>query len=133
MIAGTWGTSYDDECYSGRAASRDEAIAADPTARFVGQYEAPLLESYLSAELLIEHVLCQDDYCGDWADGSLDATEEQCAELTEAVQRLFREWAERHDLVPQFGIVRISEEIAARAAARSEGAWGAEMNRENEV
>jgi hypothetical protein len=120
MTAGTWGTSYDGEYYSGRSASRGEAIAADPAARFVGQYEAPQLESYLSAELLIDNVLCQDDYCGDWADGSLAATKEQLAELTDAVRLLFRDWVERHGLMPQFGIVRMPEEIAANAAERGE-------------
>ncbi len=107
-IEGKWGYSRDGEMYSGAFGSKEEAVCAAQKneSSYVGQYHAPSApEDYIDADDLIEKVLCQDEYCGDWADGCLDANPEQKQELTAAVRKVFADWMDRHGLRPAFGMI----------------------------
>jgi hypothetical protein len=118
-VTGKWGYSTNEEWYTGFFDSREEAIAEARSAGedgrlWVGQFRDPMApEDCIDAEDLIERVLCQDDYCGDWAEGALDCTPEQERELTAAIRRVFGEWMDRHGLRPQFGVVGNAEEVKA--------------------
>lgn len=103
---GNWGYSSDGEIYFGNFATADEAIADGGDPAFVGQYIEPTDPStYLDADLLIDHAACQDEYCGEYAEGWPCATKEQEDDLTAEVQRVFGEWMDRHDLRPWWKIV----------------------------
>lgn len=126
--AGKWGFSSSGETYIGAYDSREEAIqdgridAADPSGSFyVGQYRDPTVEGCVDADLLLEHILCQDDFCGDWAEGSLSASDNQLDELTDAIQKVLGEWIDRHGLRPNFGIVESSEKVEVLIAGRPTG------------
>lgn len=108
-IEGRWGYTHDEETYHGSYATPEEAAReSGRVVATVGQYEAPTPpEAYIDASLLVDHVLCQDDYCGDWADGCLDASPAEMAELTDAVRSAFRAWIDKNGLEPQFGTVRL--------------------------
>ena len=110
--AGKWGYSNDDESYHGAFATREEAISEGCAPRFVGQYGDPAPpESLIDGELLVNHVLEQDDYCGESAEDTFDCDPEIMDELTQAVRRVFAEWIDRHNLRPKFVIVVESEEL----------------------
>jgi len=120
-VAGKWGYSYDGENYCGFFDTREEAIAEggfDGRTIWVGQFRAPECEEYLDAEDLLDKVLCQDDYCGDWEGDAISPTKEQKAELTTEIRALFGRWLDRHDLRPKFGLVDNAEKIEP---ARSKG------------
>lgn len=116
---GRWGHSRDGELYTGFFDTREEALAEARAndSEFIGQYRDPISpEACIEADLLTEHVLCQDDYCGEWAEGVLDFTKEQEAELTAAIRRVFGEWIDRHGLRPGFGIVEKPETVEPEMA-----------------
>ncbi len=83
--------------------------AANPSVgerAYVGQYEAPAPpEHFVNADLLLDHILCQDDYAGDWAEDTLSPTEEQEEQLTHMLRLAFVLWMEEHGLRPTFGLV----------------------------
>jgi len=115
-IEGTWGYSHDEEMYSGFFATREEAIAEGGIGRegstiWVGQFRAPDCESYLDYSLLIDHVVSQDDYSGDWAEDCISPTKEQAAELTAELRVMFARWLDKHNLRPGFGIIENSEAV----------------------
>jgi hypothetical protein len=115
-LEGKWGYSTDEESYTGAYDSREEAIEeakdTDETHFWVGRYSAPPSpESCIDAEDLIDKVLCQDEYCGDWAEGCLDCSKEQLVELTDSIRKVFGEWLYQHDLRPAFGLIIEPEEI----------------------
>lgn len=112
--AGKWGWSINREIFNGCFETKDEAIsdAEDRRPLFVGQYQEPISpETFIDGEDLIDKVLCQDNYCGDWAEDCLDCSKEQLQELTEIVRRVFGEWIDKHGLRPTFGLVENAEEI----------------------
>lgn len=111
-IAGKWGISDTGERYEGMYDTRDEAKAAAKHGQYIGQYREPVLpEECWSAEDWIDHVLCQDDYCHDCAEGCLDATEEQRCELELYVRAVLGAWLDKHGLRPEFGLVEDSEVV----------------------
>lgn len=121
-IEGKWGYSRDEETYTGAFDTRQEAIDEgleySENGVYVGQYQAPSSpEEYIDAEDLFEKVCCQDEYCGDWAEGTLDCTREQQDELTEAIRRVFGEWIDRHGLRPTFGLVYDSQFVTPKEAS----------------
>lgn len=112
--AGKWGYSSDEELYHGIFDTRDEAIieAGETRPAWVGRYRDPIAaEKCVDGEDLIEKVLCQDDYAGEWAEGELDCNREQINDLTEAIAKTFGEWIDRHGLRPSFGIIEHAEKI----------------------
>ena len=67
------------------------------------QVEPPAPESYWEADLWLEHVACQDEYSGDWADGwDGNSTNEQRAELEAEVRAVMANWLDKYDLRPKF-------------------------------
>ena len=103
--------SYDEGRYFGTFATPEEAateaFAGNSMARcWVGEKYQPCAEGYLDADLLIEHIACQDEYCVDSADGWPDATKEQLQDLTDGVRKLFGDWLDRHKLRENFWLVR---------------------------
>lgn len=111
-IAGKWGFSRDGETYTGAFDTREEAIAeGGETAKFVGRYREPCCEDVIEASDVLDKILCQDDYCGDWAEDALSATIGQLGELTVELQKVVGQWLDKHDLRPTFGIVERGELI----------------------
>jgi len=117
-IIGKWGYSTNEETYSGFFDSREEAIAAvqsvydgDDRLVWVGQFREPICEQAIHGRDLIEQVVCQDEYCGDWADDAISATNEEIDELTQAIRKVFGEWMDKYGLRPSFGVVDIAEKI----------------------
>lgn len=107
---GKWGYSHDGETFSGDFDFPEdaEAVGRDQRGRrfCIGQYSAiDPPESYLDASLLIEHVLCQDQFNMECSLDSIEATDQQTEELTAAVQKLFGQWLDRHGLRPTFLLV----------------------------
>lgn len=76
---------------------------------FVGENVPPIPpEGYIDADLLIEHVQCQEDYSGEWADDWPGSTKAQTEELTTEVRKVFAAWVEKHDLRPRhFSVVNV--------------------------
>jgi len=106
--AGKWGYSYNEEIYYGRFDSREEALAAADGEETVwtAQYREPdAPESFISGVDIIDHILEQDDYCGEWTDGTFVCTDEVKEDLDASLRRAFVEWMDRHGLRPSFGIV----------------------------
>lgn len=114
-LFGKWGFSRDGELYTGAFDSAEQAVqeaeASGYGRFFVGQFREPVTDGCLHADLLLEHIVCQDEYCGDYADGCFDCSGEQRSELTASLRLVFREWMDRHGLRPQFGIVDQPHEI----------------------
>lgn len=116
-VAGKWGYSLNEENYLGmfdteqeaKAEAVKEAIAEALDTEeeiIICQYrKASDPEVFVDADLLLEHSGCQDDYSGDWGDCWPGETKEQNQELTDAVQKVYAEWLDKHDLRPKWGIV----------------------------
>ncbi len=107
-IAGKWGVSRDEELYRGDYLTRADAIAAcDPNgSTWVGQFqEPPDPAGYIDHDLILEHILCQDEYSMEAAEGALEATKEELADLTQTMQAAFRDWMTRNSITPGFYMV----------------------------
>lgn len=108
-----YGYSYsvDEERYFGGFATPEQAAAEafdeypDRTAVWVGENYQPHPEGYIDADLVIEHITCQDEYCIDAADGWPDATKEQYEELTAALRKVVGDWLDKHKLRERFFLV----------------------------
>lgn len=114
--AGKWGYTRDGENYYGDYDTPEEAAEGGATEEgetvTVGIFRDPIApEQCIDGEHLIEQVLCQDDYCNDWADCTLDCTKQQLDELTKEIQGVFGKWIDRHGLRPAFGLVEETREI----------------------
>lgn len=111
-IAGKWGVSSDGEQYWVAGDTRDKALAESSPGDWIGQFEDPTPpENLWNAEDWIEHVLCHDDYNGDWAEHSVSASVDQLNELETEVRKVLAEWLDRHALRPTFGIVQDAEQV----------------------
>lgn len=115
-ITGKWGWTRDEESYYGFFNTPEEA-AADGLPKeggtiTVGQYRDPTApEDYVDAELIIEHVTCQDEYCIECAEDALQCTKEQEDELTASLRTTFAAWLDKHKLRPSFGIIEKTQEV----------------------
>lgn len=70
---------------------------------WVGRCEPPVdPEHFIDANLILDHICCQDEYCGDWSDGWPGESQEQHDELTDAIRSVLAEWFDRHKLRPKF-------------------------------
>lgn len=68
---------------------------------FVGENVPPCdPEEYIYACQLIEHVQCQEDYSGEWAEDWPGSTKEQENELTAELRKVFAAWIKKHALQP---------------------------------
>lgn len=121
---GKWGYTTDGIIYTGIFDSAEEAAAeyGSPGETVdVGRYRDPVPpEEYLDADLVIEHVLVQDEYEGEWAEGTLEASDKQLDELTADLRRVFAAWIDRHDLRPIFVIVDKAIQIEVAQAKGGE-------------
>lgn len=121
-----WGWTRDEECYHGAFDTPEEA-AADGLGKkggriTVGKYRAPTPpEQFIDADLIIEHATCQDEYSGPWAEDCIECSPAQAKELTEALQKTFGDWLDKHDLRPTFGIIE-PETVKEIALAPETGA-----------
>lgn len=103
--------SFDQEQYFGGFQTPEQASEAafdeQPlrTAVWVGENYQPHAEGYVDADLIIEHITCQDEYCIDAADGWPDATKEQYEELTESLRKVVGDWLDKHNLRERFFLV----------------------------
>lgn len=114
-MGGTYAWSFDGEWYEGSFASIREAFdAAAPQSSerpvWVGEMHAPAAEEYVDADLVLDHITCQDEYSLEAADDWPGATKEQRQELTEALQKTVGEWLDRHKLRENFFLVRDAKE-----------------------
>lgn len=102
--------SSDGEVYVGDFASIERAFEdaeAEGCERpWIGKAGAPMVEQYVDADLILEHITCQDDYTAEVAEEWPFATVMQCHELTEALQKVVAEWVDKHKLWPTFFVVR---------------------------
>ena len=109
-----WGHSGDGEMYYGDHNTKEEAIEAGRAedAAFVGQYRAPSPPwNAFDAGDFIDDVLDHDDYSGDWADGCLDMSPAQKKDFEQHVRKAIREWFEKNEMIPEFGVVEHEERI----------------------
>lgn len=102
--------SSNGETYYGDFKTREAAIEAAKTEKlkryWTGRHRAPEINLYcLSATSVIEDIVNQDDFLIAAADNWPHATKEQQDELTNALQRTFRNWMTQHGLAPAFWLV----------------------------
>lgn len=117
---GKWTVSTDEENWPALDGweTREQAIAEGPEELgvepgecfFVGQMRAPSI-SVPDADDFIDHILCQDDFCLECAEGSFDCTKEQRKELTNLLEKTFFEWMDRHGLRPRHFMIENSEKL----------------------
>lgn len=114
-IEGKWGYSTNEEWFEVAGDTREEALAeGHANARYpfwVGKFRKPICEEVVDADLVLEHIGCQDDYCGDWGDDVFNCSTAQSNELTAALQKVIGEWLDRHGLRPEFGLISSPERI----------------------
>lgn len=102
-----YANSSDGERYDGLFDTINEAVYEsgidDGEIIYVGECASPTQpEDWWEAADWLEHVSCQDEYGGEWAEGWDESTKEQRAELTDAVRKVMAEWLDRHKLRPTF-------------------------------
>lgn len=101
--------STDEEVYHGQYESIEEAIedsAKHHEVFFVGECVRPdPPENFWYASDWLEHVSCQDEYAGDYADNWDGSSKEQIEELEAEVRDVMAKWLDRHDLRPKFWLV----------------------------
>lgn len=98
--------SRDEEHYHGEFETREGAIEeakSEGLKRFwTGENVRPDPTDFIDGSDVIERIVCQDEFTGDWADGWPEATKEQEAELTGMLRAAFNLWMEKHGLGPKF-------------------------------
>lgn len=118
QVEGKWGYSLDEENYLGmfdtEEQAKEEAVKDAIAEELNTECEIIICqyrkvrdpESFVDADLLLEHSGCQDDYTGDRGDCWPGETMEQNQELTNAIQKVYSEWLDKHNLRPSWGMVR---------------------------
>lgn len=109
-ISGKWSISTDAEYYHDTYDTAEEAIEEGSSGArygtfFVAQCIRPTQPEELfdrwSVESWLENsVFDHDDYLGEWAEGSMDPSTEQCEELASEIRPLIAAWLDRHALRP---------------------------------
>lgn len=101
--------SFNEELFHGQFDTAEEAVAEAINGErqfWVGENVPPTApEDYWYAEDWLEHVACQDDYSGDFAEGFGVASKEELAELEAYVRPILAAWLERHGLRPTHWII----------------------------
>lgn len=102
------------QTFDGRAAYPDYYSAAldflkrnpDRITVWVGKVQdLSRAEKYISSDLLVEHILMQDDFCIEQAAGWPWATEAEFQDLDASLQKAFGEWLDRFNHRPRFYLV----------------------------
>jgi hypothetical protein len=110
--------STNDEDFTGGFSSPENALQEgfhenqdDPEIDItVGKCVPPPCSELLDADLLLEHIVCQDQYQGEWAESALDGiSKEAKQELTDNLRALFESWLNKHDLHPTFFVIEETE------------------------
>lgn len=112
-LTGKWSISTGGGQYYGTFDTMEEAIEEGRTygkTFWVGQCVTPaqpedLFDGYSVLNWLENTVYEHDDYAGEWAEGAVDATREQCEELAEEITPLIAAWLDRHNLRPRHWII----------------------------
>lgn len=130
-MSDTYIWSTDGEWYHGSSATVEEAFeeAVDSGAEgsvWIGITYEPAAEAYVDAELVLEHIACQDEYAHEAADDWPNATQEQLDELTAELQKTVGEWLDRHKLRERFFLVRDAKKYVREDGAIVEVKGGAE-------
>lgn len=119
--------SVNEEHYHGDFATVEDAIeeaaAEEPDAEavFVGEKDSPIQpEDWWNADDWLEHVSCQDEYSGEFAEDWDNSTKEQQSELEAEVRKVMATWLDRHNLRPGFWLIR-----KAKKYLKNEGKWSA--------
>ncbi len=101
-----WAYSYNEQDYHGTFDSPEEA-----TSEALDGYEEAWIgrcvypespEDYVDADLVLEHICCQDEFSTEYAEDWPDATSDQRDELTGSLRTVIRDWIKKHDLKPLF-------------------------------
>lgn len=111
-IEGKWSISTNGENYSGTFDTAEEAIEEGKQygewnggTFWVGQCVAPiqpedLFDGWSIDNWLENDVYEHDDYAGEWAEGAVNASKDQCEELAAEIRPLIAAWLDRHGLRP---------------------------------
>ena len=117
-MSGHFAYSWDMESFHGKFDTPEEAIgeaARDADRFWIGRcVPPPQPETYWDAEAWLEHVSCQADYCGDWAEDWFTGTNDQCSELESAVRKVIAEWLDRYSLRPRHCFIPETVEFTLR-------------------
>lgn len=103
-----YGYSFDEEHYHGKFDSRDKAIAEARDSVdfngtvFTGELVTPSPEDFITGDVVIEHIACQDEFSGDWAEGWAEDATLYEKELTEMLQKTVAEWVGKYNIRPTF-------------------------------
>lgn len=98
--------STDEERYHGEfdtpQQAADEAFAmGDYDVVFVAEIKTPVDPwDCIDGSDVIEEAQCHEDYASEFAEDWPGESSEQRDELTEAIRKVFREWIEKHQLMP---------------------------------
>ncbi len=110
--------SHNEETFHGSFSTEHEAIvegfAGTNRAKiWVGEHKPPTPpEQLIDADTVIEAVIEQDEYCGEWSETWPDASEAQMIELTAELRKTFGAWMDKHGLRPTFFTVPEAKEIS---------------------
>lgn len=115
--------SEDEERYHGpfdsvaAALTQAERDGVESDFVWVGECYHPHAEDYVDAHLVLDHIVEQEEYCIDAADGWPNATTGQKAELTRLLQQTVGDWLDRHKLRERFFLVRdtVKHQLPGRA------------------
>jgi len=110
--------SWDDESYTGTFPSKEEAIAEafgewpERVNVFVGEVVYPSApEIFIDADTIIDAIINQEEYSGEYTQDWPIVSKEQKQELTDSLQRIVSEWIAKHNLQPNWYTVPDSEEV----------------------
>ena len=126
-----WSISRDHENFYGVFDTIEAALLEALPGNLVGECELARQPEDVPdfADIILEHIAVQDDYCFEAAEGwYADATGDKaaCDELNNTIREVFARWLDKHDLRPKFFLVPnpvdVTQEmiVSARAAIESE-------------
>lgn len=108
--------SRDGETFSGDYDSLEEAVfegldGTEDSTIWAGECVSPTQpEDWWQAVDWLEHVSCQDEYCGDHADDWDGSTKAQREELESLVRPVLAAWLDRHNLRPlHYAITNVAQ------------------------
>ena len=112
-----WAYSRDREMFHGDYPTWWEAVHIATSEKdgpdagvWVGLCVPPWPPEHISiADIVLEHIACQDDYSGDWAADWPDASKAQETELDDMLRAVLAAWLDKHDLRPKWFTVPKSE------------------------
>lgn len=125
-----WCWSADREIYQGDSSSWWEAALeyfeehditdSEATVSVGKQFLPPAAEQYVDADLILEHVGCQDKYNHDAGENWPNASKEQLEELTDRLRETFGSWLDFHNLRSGFWLIGADHEVSYADALAAE-------------